>query len=36
LENAFCKGFSLGLENAETGVDDFGNPLPGGYLRVRS
>jgi hypothetical protein len=23
LENAFCKGFSPGLENAETEVDDF-------------
>jgi hypothetical protein len=35
LENAFGKRFSLDLEAAESGVDDFGNALPGGFSPVR-
>jgi hypothetical protein len=35
LEWAFAKIFSLGLGIAGSGVDDFGNVLPGGILAVR-
>jgi hypothetical protein len=35
LENAFRKRFSLGLEGAGSGVDDFGTVLPGGFLPAR-
>jgi hypothetical protein len=33
LENASCESFSVGLEVAESGVDGFGNVLPGGFRR---
>jgi hypothetical protein len=35
LEKAFCIGFRLALQIAESGVDVFGNVLPGGFLPVR-
>jgi hypothetical protein len=35
LKWAFAKVFSVGLEGAGSGIDDFGTVLPGGFLPAR-